>query len=247
LCGAFASGALLQGSALQPALTALVLAGAWQVLWAAIAHTHWQPARNAWRSWSHGTPLRHLPYTQAGSDADQVSQDLGQFMAWLRAWLMPRFGGLLLMAAAAGLVALALATGLGVPAVLLTVIVAMLIQVVLALSAGNGAVPAWADGLAVIGLPFALGLSALGAPAAWPVALACAAMGIAWMALKAGHTALLHAGSAAAIALFVLLREPAPAFVLGVLWATGALLRPAGHRVALVLLGLAGVAIGIML
>ncbi len=246
LCGAFASGALFQPGAFQPALTALVLAGAWQVLWVALACTNWQPARDAWLGWSQGAPIRRLPYTQAGSDADQVSRDLGQFSAWAREWLLPRHGITLLMAAAALVVALALALALGWPAVLLSVVVLIVIQVALLLCAGNSHPPAWAMGLASMGLPFLLGMFAFVAPT-WLMPLACGAMGMALMAVKRGDTALLHAGSGAAIVLFMLLREPAAAFVIGVLWATSALLRPAGSRAGLAVLGLAGVALAMVL
>lgn len=245
LCGALASGLLWQPGALQPAFTALVLAMAWQVLWWAGVKIDWQPARASWRSWSQGTPKRRLPYTQAGSDADQVSKDVSQFGEWVRAWLLPRYGGLLFILAAALVVSLVVAMALGLPAVMLTILVLIVAQVAWLLCAGNGRPAAWSEGLAGIGLPFALGLFALAAPA-WPLALACGVMGVAFMALKVNVATLLHAGSALAIAAFVLLREPAAAFVIGVLWATGVLLKPAGNRPALVALALAGAAIALL-
>jgi hypothetical protein len=246
LCGALASGVLLQQGAYQPALTAMVLAGAWQVLWSAVVRTNWQPALAAWRSWSHGVPLRRLPYTQAGSDADQISNDLGQFSAWVREWLLPKHGGALLVALAAGIVALVLAMALGAPALLLTVGVVVIGQISLALCAGDGRPASWTEGLAAIGLPFAAGLLAL-APMSWQLGLACMVMGIALMGLKTGDAKLLHAGSAVAIAAFVLLREPAAAFVMGVVWASAALLKPAGSRLGLIMLCLAGIALALAL
>jgi hypothetical protein len=225
---------------------ALVLAGAWQVLWSALARTNWQPARAAWRRWSQGEPLRSLPYTQAGSDAEKVSTDLGQFSAWLREWLWPRHGALLLLALAAGMVMLALGMAAGAPALLLTAAVVIIVQMAGVLNAGRGSPPAWSEGLIVIGLPFALGMLVL-APASWPLAGAVAVMGMALLGLLRGEWTLLHAGSALAIAACVLLRAPAAAFVMGVAWATGALLRPAGSRLALVALCLAGIALALML
>jgi len=246
LCGVFASGALLRQGSVQPALIALVLACAWQVLWLAVLRTDWQPARAAWRNWSHGKPFRQLPYTQAGSDADQVSNDLGQFGAWLREWLLPHHGGTLLIALAAGIVALALAMALNVPAMLLLIGVLVIGQIALIVCAGNGKPAVWAEGLVVIGLPFALGLFAL-APAAWPLGLACMVMGIALMAARAGAMKLMHIGCVATIAAFVLLREPAAALAMSVVWASVALLRPAGSKMGLVLLCLAGIALAIVL
>jgi hypothetical protein len=67
------------------------------------------------------------------------------------------------------------------------------------------------------------------------------------LALLRGEKTVLHAGSVLAISAFVLLRAPAAAFVMGVAWATGALLMPAGNRLALVVLCLAGIAIALML
>lgn len=245
LCGAIAGGALSQGG-LQFALMALVMAGAWQVLWSALARVNWQPARAAWQDWSRGTPSRRLPYTQDGSDADKVSNDLSQFGAWLHEWLLPRHGVWLGMVLAAFMVMLALSMALGVPAVLLSVGVLMLIQIALALCGGNGKPATWVEGLAVIGLPFALGVLAL-APAAWPIALACLVMGLALMAIFAGDATLLHVGGVLAVAAFVLLREPAAAFVMGIAWATAALLKPAGNRLALVLLCLFAVSLALIL
>ena len=245
LCGAFASGALLQPVSMQPALTAVVLAGAWQVLWMTLVRVDWQPARQSWLGWSQGAPLRRLPYTKAGSDADHVSNDLGQFRAWLREWMLPRHGSRLLIGLAAMMVTLVLATALGGQAVLLTVGVLVIGQIALMVCAGNGRPATGSEGLVVIGLPFALGLCAL-APLSWPIGLACMAMGIALMALKAGQVMLLHAGSLAGIIVFVVLGEPAAAFVICVAWATGALLKPAGNQLALVFLCLAGMAIALM-
>lgn len=246
LCGAFAGGALSQPGAFQPLLMALVLAGAWQVLWSAMARTNWQPAHAAWRSWTQGASLRQLPYTQAGSDADKVNNDLGQFSTWVREWLWPRHGALLLITLAAGMVTLALAMAMGAPALLLTAVVVIIAQASLVLKAGQGSPPVALEGLIAIGLPFALGMVAL-APASWLLALASAVAGMGLLALLRGENAVLHAGSVLAIAAFVLLRAPAAAFVMGVAWATGALLRPAGSRVALVVLCLAGIALALML
>lgn len=240
-----AGGALLQGG-WQLVVMALVLAGAWQVLWSLLARTNWQPARAAWRAWSRSLPARRLPYTQAGSDADKVSNDLGQFGAWLREWLWPHHGVQLGMALAAGMVMLALMIALGAPAMLLSVGMLIAMQIALALCGGNGQPAAWAEGLVTIGLPFALGLLAL-APAAWTLALAGLVMGPALMAMMVGGAVLLHAGSALAIVAFVLLREPAAAAVMGVAWATVALLKPAGNRFALVALCLLAVATAIAL
>lgn len=245
LCGAVAGGALSQWGSLQFVLMALVLAGAWQVLWLALACVNWQPARAAWRTWSRGAPSRRLPYTQAGSDADKVSNDLSQFGAWLREWLLPHHGVLLGMALAAFMVMLALSMALGVPAVLLSVGALLLMQIALVLCGGNGKPALWVEGLAVIGLPFALGLLAL-TPASWQAALACMAMGLALMAIFAGDMKLLHIGSLLTVAAFVLLREPAAAFVMGISWATDALLKPAGNRLALVALCLITIAIALL-
>lgn len=246
LCGAVAGGALLQWGSAQWVLMALVLAGAWQVLWSALVRGNWQPARAAWRAWSRGMTARRLPYTQAGSDADKVGNDLSQFGAWVREWLLPQHGLLLGMGLAALMVMLALALAIGVPALLLSAGVLIVMQIAFALCGGNGKPETWLEGLAVIGLPFALGLLAL-APAAWPLALACVLMGLVLMALLAGDGMLLHVGSVLAVGAFVLLREPAAAIAMGVMWATAALLRPAGNRFALVVLCLVAVAAAIAL
>lgn len=245
LCGAVAGGALLQWGSMQWVVMALVLAGAWQVLWATLARMNWQPARAAWHAWSRGTPSKRLPYTQSGSDADKVSNDLSQFSVWVRAWLLPRHGVLLGMALAAFMVMLALGMALGAPALLLSAGVLIVMQIALALCSGSGKPAIWAEGLAVIGLPFALGLLAI-APAAWPVALACVVMGLLLMAIIAGDAMLLHIGAALSVAAFVLLREPAAAAVMGMAWATVALLKPADNRFALAVLCLIAVAPALM-
>ena len=167
--------------------------------------------------------------------------------AWLREWLLPHHGGVLLIAIASGIVALALAMALNVPAMLLTIAVLVIGQAALIFfRAGNGRLATWAEGLAVIGLPFALGLLAL-ARASWQIGLVCVVMGAALMAARAGAMKLMHAGSVLTIATFMLLREPAAAFAVSVVWATVALLRPTGSRLGLVLLCLAGVAISLVL
>jgi hypothetical protein len=246
LCGAVAGGALAQWGSAQFVVMALVLAGAWQVLWSALARVNWQPARAAWRTWSRGFSTRRLPYTEAGSDADKVGNDLSQFGAWLREWLLPHHGVLLGMALAAFTVMLALGMALGAPALLLSAGVLIVMQIALALCGGNGKPATWATGLAIIGLPFALGLLVL-APAVWPLALACGVMGLVLMAMIAGDGRLLHISGVLAVAAFVLLREPAAAAVMGIAWATVALLKPAGNRFALVVLCLVATAAALAL
>ncbi len=246
LCGAVAGGVLLHDG-WQLVVMALVLAGAWQVVWSLLARTNWRSARAAWRAWSRSLPGRRLPYTQAGSDADKVSDDLDQFGAWLREWLWPHHGMQLGVALAAGMVMLALMIALGAPAMLLSVGMLIVMQIALALCGGNGWPAVWAEGLIVIGLPFALGLLVLTPAASWWLALACLMLGPALMAMMIGDTVPLHAGSALVMVTFVLLREPVAAAVMGIAWATAALLKPAGNRLALVVLCLLAVAAAIAL
>jgi hypothetical protein len=197
---------------------AVLVAGAWWVLWRSIADTRWAEIFSSWPLWRMGEPITALPYTQAGSLADKAAIKLGFFRHWLRHELLPQQATGLFASACALAVALVMSAVLGAQALTITLLFMGTTQLALYLNKGTGNNNRILFNLAMIGLPFALGrvvfkpltldIASLSA-----VVFACAAI---FGALR--NRNLQNIGLGAAVLLLIVMRHTIGAFFLAALW-----------------------------
>src|SRR5437868_12563166 len=81
LCGIIASAQFQWGgTSIVTVLAGLIIAeGLWTTFWAALTETQWATPLARWRTWKDADPIRPLPYTLPGSDAEQFAVVMGQF------------------------------------------------------------------------------------------------------------------------------------------------------------------------
>jgi hypothetical protein len=197
---------------------ALLIAGAWWVLWRVIADTRWATLFASWSGWTAGAPLTPLPYTQPGAPAERVAGDLGRFQHWLTHELMPAQATAIFAAICAVAVALVMSAVLGAQALLLTFAFLAIAQLALFLNKGSGNNNRILFNLAMITLPFLLGRVVFK-----PLTLDIASLSAVAFAIAAGLSALRarglqNIGLGIAVLLLIVSRHTVGAFIVGALW-----------------------------
>jgi hypothetical protein len=197
---------------------AVLIAGAWWVLWRVIADTRWAALFASWPGWTAGAPLKPLPYTLPGSPSDHMSIALGRFRHWLTHELLPTQTTPIFAAICAAAVALIMSAVLGAQALLLTFAFLAVAQLALFLNKGSGNNNRILFNIAMIALPFLLGRVVfkpltLDIPSSSAVAFALAA-GLS--ALRA--RGLQNIGLGVAVLLLIILRHTVGAFIVAALW-----------------------------
>ncbi len=196
----------------------LLVAGAWWVVWRVAADTRWTDATASWMSWQAGPPLPVPPYTEPGSPAARVSARLGRFKHWLEHELFAMHGTALLAALCALVVACVMSAALGSQAFLLTLLFLAATQVAVYLNGGTGNNNRLLFNVAMISLPFLLGLVVY-RPLP-PSAAALPAVIFALCAALVGLRARLWQTSGFGVIVLLLLvnRHTVGAFVIAALW-----------------------------
>lgn|GEM_PF-806095 len=233
LCGAVASRALGTPASWLILLLALVLAGALAVVWHVVTQVPWAVPAATWRHWAQGEPLPPLPYAQRDSGAAHVSSTLGQFWAWVKTIVAPRYLAIIFAGCAAALVALALAAALaatsGASATMITILALVITQMAVVWCKGNGEPSTLLTGLVLLAAMFAIGYGAFA-----PLTLVISGLSIAFAAASVSalptnrsdrQTHVLQwAGYTLALVVMIAAHQVLGAFVLSVLWLPQALL-----------------------
>ncbi len=203
---------------------AVLLAAMWSLVWSTITGIRWGVLLSSWRAWAQGAPLPALPYTQPGSDAEYFALRLGHLRSWLSNNVWPYYGGALLFCALAIIITAALSAVLGTAAILLSLASIGLVQIAVLACQGNGKPNAFMSGAVTVGLPVLLGYATFQDPTllAWVLSLASTAI----FADVHGQPPLKRDLGLAATALTAaILRWPASAFALAIIWMARATLK----------------------
>jgi hypothetical protein len=197
---------------------ALLIAGAWWVLWRVIADTRWAALFASWPGWTASAPLKPLPYTLPGSPSERMTADVGRFRHWLSHELLPAQATPVFAAVCAIAVALVMSAVLGAQALLLTFAFLATAQLALYLNKGSGNNNRVLFNLAMIALPFLLGRVVFK-----PLTPDVASLSAVAFALAAGLSALRarglqNIGLGIAVLLLIVSRHTVGAFIVGALW-----------------------------
>jgi hypothetical protein len=197
---------------------ALLVAGAWWVIWRVAADTRWTDATASWLTWQAGEPLPALPYTEPGSPSARVSAKLGRFQHWLEHELFPMHGSALFAALCALAVSCVMSAALGSQAFLLTLLFLAATQFAVYLNGGSGNNNRLLFNIAMISLPFLLGLVVYRplppAFAALPAVIFAVCAALAGLRARLWQTV----GFGAILLLLLINRHTVGAFVIAVLW-----------------------------
>jgi hypothetical protein len=206
---------------------AVLLAAMWSLVWSIITGVRWAALLSGWRAWSQGAPLPALPYTQPGSDAAYLALRLGHLRSWLSNDVWPYYGSALLFCALAVIITAALAAVMGTAAVLLSLASVGLAQIAALACQGNGKPNAFMTGAATVGLPVLLGYATFKGPTlqAWVLSLASTVIFVDVHNKLPGR----DLGLAAAALTAAILRWPASAFALTIIWAARSTLKLGGR------------------
>ncbi len=200
------------------ASVAVLVAGAWWVLWRGIADTRWAEIWRSWPNWQIGDALTPLPYTQAGSLSDKMARRLGHFQHWLRHELLPQQATGLFATVAALAVALVMAAVLGAQAFATTLAFICVTQLALFLNRGSGNNNRILFNFAMIGLPFMLGRTAFLPLTADLASLGTLAFAVAAVFGALRNRSLQNIGLGGAVLMLLTMRHTVGAFFLAVLW-----------------------------
>jgi hypothetical protein len=197
---------------------ALMVAGAWWVIWRVAADTRWTEVTASWRTWQAGDSLPTLPYTEPGSPSARVSAKLGRFQHWLEHELFPTHGSALFAALCALAVAGVMSAALGSQALLLTLLFLAATQLAVYLNGGTGNNNRLLFNIAMISLPFLLGVVVYrplpSMMAALPALLFAIGAALAGLRARVWQTA----GFGEIVLLLLVNRHTVGAFVIAVLW-----------------------------
>lgn len=197
---------------------ALLLAGAWAMVWSAIAAVNWALPLSVWQRWTRGAPLGTLPYTRPDSDAAWMAQRLGELRSWLHDVIFPRYSGVILAGAASLVIVAVMTAALGAQAIVLTVVAMCVPQIAVVLCRGNGRPAGIAHGMMLITLPMLLG-HALFDVLSPMIAVPAVAGGLIFAGVRGASAGLRNFGYAVLVGMLIAMREPIGAFALAILWA----------------------------
>ncbi|MBN1875486.1 MAG: hypothetical protein JXA33_14745 [Anaerolineae bacterium] len=136
--------------------------GGWGTMWRALVTTDWATSLHGWRTWDHEAMLPHFPYLQPGTPGAALHRVLRQGRAWWQSQGQYTLALPLQATFLTALLSILVSMVLGRTALLLTFLFLAWTQFAVLWNGGNGRVgPLW-EAVALMGLPWLLGVSLAG-------------------------------------------------------------------------------------